>query len=107
MPFTQWKQEFSVGIERFDVDHRYLFSLLNQSHVSMASGESKSALDLILRELAWYAQTQSVGYVAGIAGTTHIAKRCGICPLLPIHRSLTYNEACTGMASVGGNVLGG
>jgi len=57
MPYIQWKPEFSVGIERFDHDHRHLFSLLNQLHMSMAGRESNSALNLILRELNWYAQT--------------------------------------------------
>lgn len=57
MPFVGWKPEFSVGIERFDDDHRHLFSLFNQLHMSMTGRESNSALNLILRELAWYAQT--------------------------------------------------
>jgi hemerythrin len=57
MPFVEWKPEFSVGIERFDDDHRHLFLLLNQLHVSMAGRKISSALNIILKELDWYAQT--------------------------------------------------
>lgn len=57
MPFVDWKPEFSVGIERFDDDHRHLFYLLNQLHVSMATRENYSALNLVLKELVWYTQT--------------------------------------------------
>ena len=60
MPSVDWKPKFSVGVERFDDDHRHLFYLLNQLHMSMdgrESNESNSALNLILKELFWYAQT--------------------------------------------------
>lgn len=57
MPFVEWNPEFSVGIEKFDDDHRHLFSLLNQLQMSMVGRASNSALNLILRELVWYAQT--------------------------------------------------
>lgn len=57
MPFVEWKPKFSVGVERFDDDHRHLFSLLNQLHMSMAGWERNSALNLILKELVWYTQT--------------------------------------------------
>jgi len=56
MLFVEWKSEFSVGIERFDDDHRHLFSLLNQLHESMAARDGNLVLSLVLRELVWYAQ---------------------------------------------------
>jgi len=57
MPSIEWEPEFSVGIEKLDDDHRHLFLLLKQLHISPATRENALALNLILRELAWYAQT--------------------------------------------------
>ena len=57
MLFVEWEPEFSVGIKRFDDDHRHLFSLFNQLHEPIAAHDGNLALTLIMRELVWYAQT--------------------------------------------------
>lgn len=57
MPLVEWKPEYSVGIETIDNDHRQLFSLLNQVHLSQSGRQSHAALNHILGELDYYAQT--------------------------------------------------
>ena len=61
MPLVEWKPEFSVGIMRFDDDHRHLITLLNQLHMSLSSRNCNSALSLALRELVWYTQSHFKG----------------------------------------------
>lgn len=61
MPLVEWKPEFSVGIVRFDDDHRHLIELLNQLHMSLSARNSNSALSLILRELVWYTRSHFKG----------------------------------------------
>jgi hemerythrin-like metal-binding protein len=53
----EWKPELSVGIDRFDDEHRHLISLLNQLHSGMASPNGKSALESVLKELIWYTKS--------------------------------------------------
>jgi hemerythrin-like metal-binding protein/diguanylate cyclase (GGDEF)-like protein len=57
MPFVEWKPEFSVGIVRFDDDHRHLISLLNQLHSAIYDGLGRSVLSSILEGLIWYTQS--------------------------------------------------
>lgn len=54
MPFVEWKPEFSVGVGRFDDDHRHLISLLNQLHMALTNRREMSILGAILKELVWY-----------------------------------------------------
>ncbi len=79
MPFVEWKPEFSVGIERFDDDHRRLFLLLNQVHMSMSGTVSILALRFILGDLVWYTQTH-------FRAEEVLMKRCGY-PDLAAHRA--------------------
>jgi hemerythrin-like metal-binding protein/diguanylate cyclase (GGDEF)-like protein len=57
MPFIEWKPEFSVGIVRFDDDHRHLISLLNQLHSAIYDDQDRLALNSILEGLVWYTQS--------------------------------------------------
>ncbi len=57
MPFIEWKPEFSVGIVRFDDDHRHLISLLNQLHLAIHDDQDRLALSSILEGLVWYTQS--------------------------------------------------
>jgi len=38
----QWSEEFAVGVESIDRDHRVLFELLNDLHSSVLRGETNS-----------------------------------------------------------------
>jgi hemerythrin-like metal-binding protein/diguanylate cyclase (GGDEF)-like protein len=57
MPSFEWKPEFSVGIVRFDDDHRHLISLLNQLRLAIHEGQDGLALSFILEGLIWYTQS--------------------------------------------------
>jgi hemerythrin len=54
MSFVEWKPELSVGVLRFDDEHRHLISLLNQLRTALAKGREKLVLGAILKELVWY-----------------------------------------------------
>jgi len=79
MPLVEWKPEYSVGIDAFDDDHRQLFSLLNQAYASVSARQGDLALNHILRELAYYAQTHFRAEEA-------LMKRYGY-PELPAHKA--------------------
>jgi hemerythrin-like metal-binding protein len=53
----EWDSALSVGIERFDDDHRQLISTINQLHSAMREGQSDSVLNTTLERLTWYVQS--------------------------------------------------
>lgn len=57
MLLVEWKPEFSVGVERFDEEHRHLISLLNQLQVALADQRENLILGAILKELVWYTRS--------------------------------------------------
>ncbi|MCL4233317.1 MAG: hemerythrin family protein [Deltaproteobacteria bacterium] len=52
-----WKPEFSVGVARFDTQHKRLIDLLNTMHDAMMKGQGQGALGPTLNELIRYTQT--------------------------------------------------
>ena len=54
MPFVEWRDEFSVGVEAFDRDHKRLFSLLNKVHGAVRAGKSPEIVARILAALNIY-----------------------------------------------------
>jgi hemerythrin len=50
----EWNQNFSVGVECFDDQHKRLFSLLNQLHDGMHYGHREAILHTVLLELTTY-----------------------------------------------------
>jgi hemerythrin len=53
----QWTPEFSVGVERFDEQHKKLFELINELHGAIQQGRGPEALQGVLDSLADYAKT--------------------------------------------------
>lgn len=52
--FIDWDPKFSVGITRFDDDHRQLLSTINELHSAMLDGKGSEALRAIFERLNWY-----------------------------------------------------
>src|SRR5208337_1890934 len=57
MPFAEWSNEFSVGVEEIDGDHRRLLELLNQLHDAAKTEDGREVLGRVLDGLMLY-----VGY---------------------------------------------
>lgn len=54
MPLIEWKEKYSVGIEKFDNQHKKLFQLLDLIFEAMKEGKGKSILAPVLAELQNY-----------------------------------------------------
>jgi hemerythrin len=54
MPFTEWSNEFNVGIEEIDGEHRKLLELLNQLHDAAKTGDGREVLGRVLDGLMHY-----------------------------------------------------
>jgi len=54
MALFGWKQEYSVSVGRFDVDHKKLFSLLNELNDAMALGQGRFVVQSVLQQLLDY-----------------------------------------------------
>ena len=52
-----WTSEFSVGVDKFDMQHKVLFDMINKLHKALKSGKADSILGPILVELAEYTTT--------------------------------------------------
>ncbi len=85
MALIEWKDEYSVSVNRFDREHQKLFSLLNELNDAMGKGQGRFVVQGVLQQLMNYtrqhfaseeAAMRSVGF-PGLA--SHIAE----------HRELT------------------
>lgn len=54
MPYIEWQEEYSVGIQLFDEQHRRLIAILNQVHEAVAGQAGKPTIRRIFVELAEY-----------------------------------------------------
>ena len=57
MALLDWNETYSVGVTKFDDQHKRLFSLINQLNDAMKIGKSKDVLGTILKELIDYTAT--------------------------------------------------
>ena len=49
-----WKEEYSVGVSRFDNHHKKLFNIANQLHEMMKTGQGEQVIEKTVRELVEY-----------------------------------------------------
>jgi hemerythrin-like metal-binding protein len=54
MAFREWKNEYNIGVKKFNDDHKELFSYLNQLHQGLTGGFSISDMSFILDGLVKY-----------------------------------------------------
>ncbi|MCX7905423.1 MAG: bacteriohemerythrin [Elusimicrobiales bacterium] len=57
MNLINWNESLSVGIDKFDQEHKKLVSLINHLNLAMSQGKSKDILGGIISELIKYSQT--------------------------------------------------
>ncbi len=55
MAFFKWKEEYSVGVEKFDLQHKKIIQFLNQLYGAMEDKTSKEAVGKILDNMTIYA----------------------------------------------------
>ena len=53
-PRFQWSQDFAVGVEEIDREHRQLFALAESMHQAMLGGKGKEILHSLLADLVDY-----------------------------------------------------
>jgi hemerythrin-like metal-binding protein len=54
MPLIEWTDEYSVGLEIFDAEHKKLVAIINRLHDSFSGGMDHSVTDAALDELVEY-----------------------------------------------------
>jgi hemerythrin-like metal-binding protein len=57
MALIQWKDEYSVGINSIDQQHKIWIGLINKLHEAMGKGEGKKVLGDIYEEIVEYTKT--------------------------------------------------
>jgi len=57
MDFFPWKEEYSVGIKKFDDQHKSLVGFLNELYEAMNDGKGKDSLGKVLSNLVQYTKT--------------------------------------------------
>ena len=57
MPFMTWQDEYSVGIESIDDQHKRLVAMINELNDAMAQGKGHQALGSIFARLVAYSRT--------------------------------------------------
>ena len=57
MAIIEWKDEYSVGIQSIDQQHKIWVGLINKLHDAMKKGEGKKALADIYKEIVEYTKT--------------------------------------------------
>jgi len=55
MPIMEWKENFDLGIEQFDVHHRHMVELLNGAYDNYRNDSNVAVLSATLNELFEYA----------------------------------------------------
>jgi hemerythrin-like metal-binding protein len=89
MALIEWKDEYSVCVNRFDREHKKLFSLLNDLNDAMSQGRGRFVVQGVLHELLDYtrqhfaAEEDAMRSVAFPGLQLHIAE----------HRELTAKVA--------------
>ncbi|OHD55535.1 MAG: hypothetical protein A2Y33_00830 [Spirochaetes bacterium GWF1_51_8] len=55
MPFVEWKDELSVGVQSIDAQHKNLLGIINELHDAMQHGKGKDALFSVFEKMSQYA----------------------------------------------------
>ncbi len=52
----EWKEEYSVGVEEIDDQHKYFISLLNDLYNAIVEGKNREDLKVLFQSLSSYAE---------------------------------------------------
>lgn len=57
MAILEWKDDFSVGVQVIDAEHRTLVAMINKAHNSVNDIEDSAALNELLADMQRYAES--------------------------------------------------
>ncbi|MDO8301720.1 MAG: bacteriohemerythrin [Sedimentisphaerales bacterium] len=57
MEIFAWSDNYSVGVQRIDLQHKQLFAMINELHQAMASGKGNETVGKVLDGLILYTRT--------------------------------------------------
>jgi hemerythrin-like metal-binding protein len=57
MTLLSWREDYEVGVRSIDLEHRYLFGLINAFHDQYAGGRTRAELSAVLTRLVAYAES--------------------------------------------------
>ncbi len=56
MPYFTWSDDLSVGVKKFDEEHKQLIAFVNQLHTGLLAGDAASKVYLVLEGLIDYTE---------------------------------------------------
>jgi hemerythrin-like metal-binding protein len=84
MALLNWGENYSVGVQAIDGQHKVLFNIINELHEAMLKGQAQTMTGTLLRKLAKYTQEHFTAEEAAMAS----AKYPGISDHKIKHRDL-------------------
>ena len=71
MAFFMWDDKYSVGVARFDQEHKKLIDLTNRFYEAMSAGKAREALQATCNELVAYTKTHFLNEEAALKKSTY------------------------------------
>ena len=56
MAFLSWRDQYRVGVEHIDQEHRFLFDLINEFHNEYRGGADRRAMEQVFNRLVQYSE---------------------------------------------------
>ena len=69
MPLLTWNSKYSVGVEAMDKQHTMLFTMINDLHAAMSTGQAQSITGALIGKLARYVHEHFAAEEAIMAST--------------------------------------
>jgi len=71
MPLLTWNSKYSVGVEAMDKQHTMLFTMINDLHAAMSTGQAQSITGALIGKLARYVHEHFSAEEAMMASTRY------------------------------------
>ncbi|SHL39360.1 hemerythrin [Desulfatibacillum alkenivorans DSM 16219] len=71
MAFFQWEDKYSVGVPRFDMEHKKLIGLTNRFYEAMSAGKAREVMQETCNELVAYTRTHFSNEEAALKKSTY------------------------------------
>lgn len=69
MPIIRWREEYSVGVARFDDDHKHLVFLINEVYSGLRQQQAESLIRPVIESLIQYTREHFAREEAAMAST--------------------------------------
>ncbi|SHL39322.1 hemerythrin [Desulfatibacillum alkenivorans DSM 16219] len=77
MAFFNWEEKYSVGVPRFDNEHKKLIGLINNFYEAMKAGKARDVMESTCNELVNYTKTHFANEINALKKTAY--------PNIPAH----------------------